>query len=124
MVFILGVATSLYRTTAAVAYAALVATALFDSGCASDDATTEPPTTLVNASDVPIDGLSADDVARFDDGDRLFGVPFRAVDGLGPLYIRTACSSCHEEGGRGPGLVQKMAFVGDDGVTPTDQTAL
>ena len=119
-------ATSLYRLTAAVAYAALVATAIFDTGCASDDdgKPVVPPSTIVNASDVPIDGLSADDVARFDDGDKLFGVPFRAVDGLGPLYIRTACSSCHEEGGRGPGLVQKMAFVGDDGVTPGDQTAL
>jgi CxxC motif-containing protein (DUF1111 family) len=120
------VATSLYRLTAAVAYAALVATAVFESGCASDDDNkpVDPPSTIINASDVPIDGLSADDVARFDDGDRLFGVPFRAVDGLGPLYIRTACASCHEEGGRGPGLVQKMAFVGDDGVTPGDQGAL
>jgi CxxC motif-containing protein (DUF1111 family) len=121
------VATSSYRLTAVVAYAALVVTALADTGCASDgdDAPVDPPSTLVNASDVPIDGLSPDDVARFDDGDRLFGVPFRPVDGLGPLYVRTACSSCHAEGGRGPGLVQKMALVGDDGVTPLDdQSAL
>ena len=125
MVFILGVATSSYRLTAVVAYAALVVTALADTGCAADDEPVEPPSTIVNASDVPLDGLSADDVARFDDGDRLFGVPFRAVDGLGPLYVRTACSSCHAEGGRGPGLVQKMALVGDDGVTPlADQSAL
>lgn len=117
-------ATSLYRLTAVVTYAALLVTAIAESGCASDDEPITPPSTLVNASDVPIDGLSADDVARFDDGDKLFGVPFRAVDGLGPLYIRTACSSCHEEGGRGPGLVQKMAIVGDDGVTPGDQAAL
>jgi CxxC motif-containing protein (DUF1111 family) len=119
------VATSPYRLTAVVAYAALVITAVAESGCASDDQPTEPPSTLVNASDVPIDGLSAEDVARFDDGDKLFGVPFRAVDGLGPLYVRTACASCHAEGGRGPGLVQKMALVGDDGVTPLeDQSAL
>lgn len=112
-------AANAYRYTAAAAYVALAVTALLDAGCASDDSTDDPPSTLINAFDVPIDGLSADDITRFDDGDRLFGVPFRAVDGLGPLYIRTACSSCHEEGGRGPGLVQKMAFVGDDGLTPT-----
>lgn len=81
--------------------------------------------TLVNASDVPIDGLSSDDVARFDDGDALFGLPFRPADGLGPLFIRTSCAACHREGARGPGLVQKLAIVEADGVTPAaDQSAL
>ena len=45
----------------------------------------------VNASDVPLDGLSKEDVAKFNDGDALFGLPFRPADGLGPLFIRTAC---------------------------------
>jgi CxxC motif-containing protein (DUF1111 family) len=84
-----------------------------------------PSSTLVNASDVPIDGLSSEDIARFNDGDALFDLPFRPADGLGPLYIRTACSSCHAEGSRGPGLVQKMVVVEADGVTPAvDQSAL
>jgi CxxC motif-containing protein (DUF1111 family) len=84
-----------------------------------------PSSTLVNASDVPIDGLSSEDVAKFNDGDALFDLPFRPADGLGPLYIRTACSSCHAEGSRGPGLVQKMVIVEADGTTPAaDQTAL
>jgi CxxC motif-containing protein (DUF1111 family) len=79
----------------------------------------------VNASDVPIDGLSSADVARFDDGDALFDLPFRPADGLGPLYIRTSCGACHAEGSRGPGLVEKLALVGADGVTPAvDQSAL
>jgi len=98
------------------------------AGCAGDDTTVAPdgpPATLVNASDVPVDGLSADDIAKFDDGDALFGIPFRPVDGLGPLFIRTACVSCHQEGSRGPGLVQKMAVVEADGFTPAaDQSLL
>lgn len=83
------------------------------------------PSTLVDAFDVPIDGLSADDVARFDDGDALFDLPFRPADGLGPLFIRAACSACHAGGSRGPGAVQKFALVERDGVTPAaDQSAL
>jgi len=96
------------------------------TACSSSDAPTpDAGSTLVNASDVPIDGLGRDDVARFDDGDALFDLPFRPADGLGPLFIRSSCSACHAEGSRGPGLVQKLAIVEADGVTPAaDQSAL
>jgi CxxC motif-containing protein (DUF1111 family) len=97
------------------------------TACGASEMPTAPDaaTTLINASDVPIDGLPGDDVARFDDGDALFGLPFRPADGLGPLYIRTSCAACHREGARGPGLVQKLAIVEADGVTPAaDQSAL
>jgi len=96
------------------------------TACSSSDAPTpDAGSTLVNASDVPIDGLGRDDVARFDDGDALFDLPFRPADGLGPLFIRSSCSACHAEGSRGPGLVQKMVIVGADGVSPVDdQSAL
>src|SRR5262245_15332010 len=100
----------------------LLAVAALTAGCATED--DAPPSTVVNAVDVPIDGLSAEDVARFDDGDGLFGLPFRAPDGLGPLFIRSACVSCHEEGLRGAGLVQKMVVVGADGAPLSDQSAL
>jgi CxxC motif-containing protein (DUF1111 family) len=94
-------------------------------GASGDPPVPGDPDSLVNASDVPIDGLSGDDVAGFDDGDALFDLPFRPADGLGPLFIRTACSACHAEGSRGPGLVQKFAIVEPDGVTPAaDQSAL
>lgn len=95
-------------------------------GCSASDATPpDVPTTLIDAFDVPLDGLSTDDLARFADGDALFGLPFRPVDGLGPLFIRSACAACHAEGGRGPGLVQKMVAVEADGQTPaTDQSTL
>ena len=79
----------------------------------------------VDPFDVPLAGLSADDVRIFDQGDRLFDLPLRDYDGLGPLYTRTSCSACHAEATRGPGLVQKMAVVEADGVTPAaDQSKL
>jgi len=85
----------------------------------------DAPTTIVNANDVPIDGLSAADVAQFRAGDDLFDLPFRPSDGLGPLYIRSSCGACHAGGSRGPGLVQKMAIVEADGITASaDQSAL
>jgi CxxC motif-containing protein (DUF1111 family) len=106
-------------------YPLLVVAACGGSG---DDMTVLPdatPSTQVRASDVPIDGLSSDDVKKFRDGDALFDLPFRPVDGLGPLYIRTACGACHANGARGPGLVQKMAVVGADGfTTAADQSEL
>jgi CxxC motif-containing protein (DUF1111 family) len=75
--------------------------------------------------DVPLDPLSADGLATFRAGDAFFDQVMRDADGLGPLYIRSSCSSCHARGGRGPGIVQKIAIVQADGVTPSpDQSAL
>jgi CxxC motif-containing protein (DUF1111 family) len=91
----------------------------------TDDGETTPPSTITNASDVPLDGLSGYDVDQFHRGDDLFDLPFRPIDGLGPYFIRTSCGACHAEGSRGPGLVQKMAIVDADGVTASpDQSAL
>jgi CxxC motif-containing protein (DUF1111 family) len=95
------------------------------SGSSGEDVAPDATSTLVHASDVPIDGLSANDVAKFRDGDTLFDLPFREPDGLGPLYVRTSCGACHSDGSRGPGLVQKMAVVEADGFTASaDQSAL
>jgi CxxC motif-containing protein (DUF1111 family) len=81
--------------------------------------------TSVDSFDVPIAGIDAEFLANFNDGDLLFSTPLRDADGLGPLYTRSACSSCHDSGIRGPGFVQKMAVVEADGVTPAaDQSAL
>jgi CxxC motif-containing protein (DUF1111 family) len=103
-----------------------VAIAICSAGCGGgEEVVPDAPSTLVDAFDVPIDGLSRDEIEKFNDGDALFGLQFRPSDGLGPLFIRTACSSCHAEAGRGPGLVQKMVVVEADGVTPAaDQSAL
>ena len=97
--------------------------------CASEEAPGDPLEGLVvvrdDLTDLPLDGASPDQVQRFREGDVLFDFVFREPDGLGPLYIRTACAGCHEGAGRGPGAVQKMVAVGDDGATPSsDQSAL
>lgn len=71
----------------------------------------ERPARIVaeDAVDLPLVGSSHDDLVIFNDGDALFDAVFGASDGLGPLFIRSQCSACHKEGGRGPGLVEKMA---------------
>lgn len=75
--------------------------------------------------DVPIDGVTKEQLATFQAGDALFDLPLREADGLGPLYTRTSCGACHDEAARGPGLVQKMAVVEADGKTPAkDQSKL
>jgi CxxC motif-containing protein (DUF1111 family) len=74
--------------------------------------------------DVPIDGLTKDDVDAFAAGDALFDLSLRPFDGLGPLYTRSACGDCHDQGVRGPGLVQKMVAVEADGITPSADQSL
>ncbi len=86
-----------------------------------------PPLTVVKdkALDAPLRAASAEEKDRFNDGDALFDLGYREADGLGPLYIRTACVSCHDNGLNGPGAVQKAVVVLADGVTPAeDQSAL
>jgi CxxC motif-containing protein (DUF1111 family) len=88
---------------------------------------TSPPLTVVKdrAIDAPLRASNDEEKERFAEGDALFDLPFREADGLGPLYIRTACSSCHQSGLAGPGGVQKMVLVTEDGITPAeDQSAL
>lgn len=102
------------------------------AGCASTAATGVPstdggdaPSSAGDPFDVPIDGVTHDQVTEFNRGDDLFGLPLRESDGLGPLYTRAACAACHEEGVRGPGLVQKMSVVESDGITTAaDQSKL
>jgi CxxC motif-containing protein (DUF1111 family) len=57
----------------------------------------------------PLEGLDAELTARFRQGDARFDAPFTAAQGLGPLYVRSACSSCHADDGRGPGVVERLA---------------
>ena len=97
-------------------------------GCSSS--ANDPPAMMVDVFgardrfDVPIDGLSKEDVDAFAAGDELFDLSLRPFDGLGPLYTRSACGDCHGEGVRGPGLVQKMVAVEADGVTPSADQSL
>jgi len=62
-------------------------------------------------ADQPLVGLARAELDRFRAGDKLFGRTFAIAEGLGPLYIRSACSACHRQAGSGPGDVQKFQIV-------------
>ena len=95
------------------------------SGSSVDASSDAAPSAQQNAADLPIDGVSATMATDFAKGDRLFELPFRPADGLGPLFVRTSCAACHDGAARGPGLVQKMSVVESDGVTAaSDQSEL
>ena len=85
---------------------------------------TPAPGSGVDPFDVPIDDATKEQTSLFLKGDALFDVPFREPDGLGPLFIRIACSSCHTEASKGPGLVQKMVVLDPDGRPSDDQSSL
>lgn len=91
--------------------------ALFLGACDADSAGSK--IVQEDGVDLPLRTATAEQKLVFRKGDALFGTPFRTSDGLGPLYIRGNCESCHREGGRGPGTVQRMAWVQADGVTPS-----
>src|SRR6478735_6521814 len=70
-----------------------------DGGTPAAPTRSDAGTIAADLVDVPLRLASADELAIFNRGDALFGQVMREADGLGPLYIRTACSSCHERGG-------------------------
>jgi len=101
---------------------------MFLVGCgASEGADALAGLTVVaeDPSDSPFSGLSPELEQRFVLGDALFEAVFRDAQGLGPVYVRHSCGSCHADDARGPGSVRKMVLVGEDGTTPLeDQSAL
>src|SRR5262245_34410682 len=69
--------------------------------CAPEPPPSEDPlegVTVVgdDPTDVPLHAATAAEVDRFQQGDARFDAVFREADGLGPLYIRGACASCHD----------------------------
>ena len=80
---------------------------------ACDRDVTEDPLeglTLVaeDPSDGPIAGLDPDWMRRFTEGDAAFDRVFRPSQGLGTLYVRPSCPSCHQDDGRGPGIALRI----------------
>src|SRR6478609_1115664 len=65
----------------------------------------------VDRPGLPLSALNAAELERFKQGDALFEATIRDSDGLGPLYVRDACSACHAGDGRGPGLVTKAVPI-------------
>ncbi len=51
--------------------------------------------------DGPIEGLSGAQAAIFAEGDEEFNRTFGAEDGAGPLFVASACGSCHVGDGKG-----------------------
>jgi CxxC motif-containing protein (DUF1111 family) len=106
------------------AMAACVSTSAEKPAPVEPDASAEAPAAF-DTFDVPIAAATADERLTFSAGDRLFELSLREADGLGPLYTRASCASCHASGVRGPGTVEKMAVVLADGFTTSpDQSVL
>ena len=119
---------SSFSSPASISLKCLIAVA-FIGGCGADDEAADPLAGLTvvgeDASDVPLAGLTAEWSERFAAGDADFEAVLRDAQGLGPVYVRQACASCHADDARGPGSVRKMVLVGADGFTPLeDQSAL
>jgi CxxC motif-containing protein (DUF1111 family) len=92
------------------------ATAVAGDAAAGPDTAAPPPVDIEvenpgDPVDQPLVGLAPDARALFDKGDKLFDKVFAVTDGLGPLYIRAACSACHKLAGSGPGDVQKFQII-------------
>jgi CxxC motif-containing protein (DUF1111 family) len=77
-------------------------------GCAP---VVEPEAVAEDRSDVPVAGLTAAQHDAFVRGDVLFERRFYPSEGVGPLYIRTSCGSCHAGDARGPGFVDTVSLV-------------
>lgn len=72
----------------------------------------------------PIEGLAESDIAAFNAGLGEFLHEVTPSEGIGPLYTNESCAACHGGSARGPGFATKMAIVGSDGITPTDDQSL
>lgn len=87
------------------------------TACVEVEASTEPlPLIGEDPSDSPLRDLPPALEKLFVAGDGAFEARVFPAQGLGPLYIRAACASCHAADGKGPGFVQKMAAFDDDGL--------
>lgn len=73
----------------------------------------------VDHPSLPLKALSERELDRFQRGDALFEASLRESDGLGPLYVRNACSACHAADGRGPGVVTKVTPLENASATVT-----
>lgn len=103
----------------------LLSTACGSEPTASASTASAPASASLGASDLPLAGATSSELDQFATGDVLFDLPERPADGLGPLYTRDNCGSCHKNAARGPGFVQKMSVVDADGVTAAaDQSRL
>lgn len=99
--------------------------ALLAVGCGAEpDAAPTWRLVREDPTDLPLRGLTDAEQEVFDRGDVLFEREYRRSQGLGPVFIRASCGSCHAKDARGPGFVERAVVVEDDGVTPTRDQSL
>jgi CxxC motif-containing protein (DUF1111 family) len=115
-----------YRTTC---FGTLSLALTLAGGACSSDTSDKPNLDGIKVvhedlGDSPLPKLPDEWQARFNMGDTLFDRPFYDAQGLGPVFIRSACGACHGQDQRGPGTVRKMVLIGGDGVPLPDQSAL
>ncbi|HEX6884865.1 MAG TPA: di-heme oxidoredictase family protein [Planctomycetota bacterium] len=68
--------------------------------------------------DDPLPGLTADQLARFEQGEELFESAFTPAQGLGPLFNAEGCVACHNEptdAGAGPIRELHVSGIGAEG---------
>ena len=58
----------------------------------------------------PVENLTGQQLAAFMAGDREFSRRFGPIDGLGPIFVATACESCHVGDGKGHPLFNLRRF--------------
>lgn len=77
-------------------------------GCEMPAAIQESP---VTQSAISLEGLSADELRRFQQGAEEFAQTETAVEGLGPFFNGSSCGHCHFEGGLGGGGTMRVTRV-------------
>ncbi|MET0595259.1 MAG: di-heme oxidoredictase family protein, partial [Polyangiaceae bacterium] len=85
---------------------------------------TPPPDDGANPFDVVLRTATPAEREAFAKGNALFDVVYGEADGLGPLFIAPACSSCHARANDASGVVQKMVILDPDGRPSDDQSRL
>jgi CxxC motif-containing protein (DUF1111 family) len=73
----------------------------------------EPP-----ALDEPLDGLTEEELERFEEGEEIFEGTFTAEQGLGPLFNADSCAGCHSDpvdGGNGSFVELHATGFGPEG---------
>lgn len=63
--------------------------------------------------DDPLPGLTADELARFEEGEEIFEGTFTPAQGLGPLFNAEGCTACHNEPtDAGAGAIRELHVSG------------
>ena len=87
------------------------ATGVFALTCFASSLNAEDgPLSLQPVTGDPLDGLTSTQLDQFDAGKILFGTPILIEDGLGPIFNKSNCRSCHTNPDGGPGSIAVTHF--------------